>query len=51
MGHVNSGFGARTLRQIAASVAYEIDDKKKDDSVMSFGIGNSNLVSFGGSKR
>ena len=51
MGHVLQGFGARTLRQIAAAVAYEVEDKNKDDSLMSIGIGNSNLVSIGGKKR
>jgi len=51
MGHVNHGFGARTLRQIAAAVAYEVDENKKDDSLMSIGVGNSNIVSFGGSRK
>jgi hypothetical protein len=51
MGHVNSGFGARTLRQIAAAVAYEVDDKNKDNSLLSFGIGDTNLVSIGGNKK
>jgi hypothetical protein len=51
MGHVNQGFGARTLRQIAAAVAYEVESEKKDDSLLSFGIGDSNVVSFGGKKK
>lgn len=51
MGQVNQGFGARTLRQIAAAVAYEVDDKQKDDAIMSLGIGDSNILSIGGKKR
>lgn len=51
MGQVINGFGARTLRQISAAVAYEVADQKKDDSLFSFGFGDKNLVKLGGSNK
>jgi len=51
MGQVINGFGARTLRQISAAVAYEVPDQAKDDSLFSLGYGKTNLVKFGGSNK
>lgn len=51
MGQVINGFGARTLRQISASVAYEIENKEKDDSLFSFGVGDKNILKVGGSNK
>lgn len=51
MGQVIQGFGARTLRQIAAAVSYEVDEGKKDESLFSFGVGDTNILSVGGKNK
>lgn len=52
MGQVLEGHGARTLRQIAAAVSYEVEDRKKgDDGLLSLGWGDQNLVKIGGKNK
>jgi hypothetical protein len=50
LGQVILGFGARTLRQIAASVSYEVENKKKEDGFLNLSYGNQNLLKIGGRK-
>lgn len=50
MGHVIQGFSSRTLRQIAAAVSYEVEQKEKDDGLLNIGYGKANLLKIGGSK-
>lgn len=50
MGQVIQGFGARTLRQIAAAVSYEVENKKQDDGLVSFSYGDSNILKLGGKR-
>jgi len=50
MGHVIQGFSSRTLRQIAAAVSYEVEQKEKDDGVLNIGYGNNNILKLGGKK-
>lgn len=49
MGQVQDGHGARTLKQVSASVAYEVETKSRDDSLLSLGWGNQNILKIGGS--
>ena len=51
MGQVVLGFGARTLRQISASVSYEVPKEQQDNSLFSIGYGNKNVVKFGGNNK
>lgn len=50
VGHVISGFSARTLRQISAAVSYEVENKDKQDGLLNIGYGKGNLLKIGGSK-
>ncbi len=50
MGHVVQGFSSRTLRQIAAAVSYEVDQKEKEDGLLNIGYGKNNVLKIGGSK-
>lgn len=48
MGQVTEGFGARTLRQVAANVSYEIPKEQKDDGLLNLKYGNQNILKIGG---
>jgi len=50
MGHVIQGFSSRTLRQIAAAVSYEVEQKEKEDGILNIGYGNNNVLKLGGKK-
>lgn len=50
MGHVIQGFSSRTLRQIAAAVSYEVEQKEKEDGLLNIGYGNNNVLKIGGKK-
>lgn len=50
MGHVIQGFSSRTLRQIAAAVSYEVEQKDKEDGFLNIGYGNNNVLKIGGKK-
>ncbi len=50
MGHVVQGFSSRTLRQIAAAVSYEVEQKESNDGFINIGYGNQNLMKIGGRK-
>jgi len=51
MGQVIEGFGARTLRQIAAAVSYEVDKPKTDDGLLNLSYGKSNILKIGGTNK
>jgi len=51
MGQVVEGFGARTLRQIAAAVSYEVDKPKGDDGLINLSYGKTNLIKVGGNNK
>lgn len=50
MGHTVEGFTSRTLRQIAAAVSYEVENKQEDDGLLNIGYGKNNLIKLGGKK-
>jgi hypothetical protein len=50
MGHVISGFSSRTLRQISASVSYEMPEKKNNDGLFGVSFGDANVLKVGGNK-
>jgi hypothetical protein len=51
MGQVEDGHGARTFKQVSAAVAYETEARQKDDSLISLGWGDKNLVKIGGNNK
>lgn len=51
IGQVVEGFGARTLRQIAASVSYEVEKEKRDDALLNLNYGKTNILRVGGSNK